>query len=512
MFPQTNNDLMDKKKLILLLLVTVLSFSCGTYFNQPIDFQEARLGEATSASKELSDLGAPQEPIVVGVYNFRDQTGQFRQTDAGSSFSTAVTQGSTAILIKALEDSNWFLPIEREQLNNLLNERNIIRSTRQEYSAGNGSTPERLAPLLFAGTLLEGGIVSYDTNIVTGGLGARYFGIGGSTQYREDRVTVYLRAVSTSTGEILKTVYVSKTILSQGIDASFFRFVRFQRLLEAETGFTRNEPVQLAVTEAIEKSVKSLILEGIKDGLWTPRNQDLDKVSEVIQEYELEKEEAFDTKLYDRLYKERRGKNVINASAGTALIDGDFASPRTDIFGRVGYKRYLNPFINLGLSFNAFNLQNDELFAGEFFSVDFNAEYTILPYDKLSPYIYGGAGTNSTNVFTQFEPKVQYGVGLEYLITDQIGLTLFGEQNFVFSDELDGVISGSRDDFYYRFGFGLNIYLNKPISNRSKAKDKKREERKNKKLLRDSNVKELKRQERIIKPKLPKEDENESDN
>ncbi len=129
----------------------------------------------------------------------------------------------------------------------------------------------QLPPLLYAGILLEGGIVSYDTNIITGGIGARYFGIGSSTQYRQDRITVYLRAVSTSNGKILKTVYVSKTILSQAVDASLFKYVKFKRLLEVETGFTKNEPLQMAVAEAIEKSVEALIIEGISDKLWSPQ-------------------------------------------------------------------------------------------------------------------------------------------------------------------------------------------------------------------------------------------------
>ena len=94
--------------------------SCGTYFNQPLDNQNARLGEGTKGSKALLNLPEPQQPVVVGVYNFRDQTGQFKPTDIGSTFSTAVTQGATTILLKSLEDSHWFIPTERENLNNLL--------------------------------------------------------------------------------------------------------------------------------------------------------------------------------------------------------------------------------------------------------------------------------------------------------------------------------------------------------------------------------------------------------
>ena len=246
----------------------ILLSSCGAYFNQPVTVQKASYGEGTPATLSLKSLPPPQEQIVVGVYKFRDQTGQYKPSDNGSNFSTAVTQGSTSILIKALEDSKWFIPIERENLANLLQERNIIRSTRQEYLKDTNSKDQQLTPLLYAGVLLEGGIVSYDSNIITGGFGARYFGAGSSTSYRQDRVTVYLRLVSTQNGKILKTIYVSKTILSQSLDASLFRYVKFKRLLEVETGFTKNEPLQLAVTEAIEKAVEGLIVEGIQDNIW----------------------------------------------------------------------------------------------------------------------------------------------------------------------------------------------------------------------------------------------------
>ncbi len=56
---------------------------------------------------------------------------------------------------------------------NLLNERKIVRSSVAQFKEG-----ENLPPLLFAGIILEGGIVSYDANIITGGGGLRYFSAG----------------------------------------------------------------------------------------------------------------------------------------------------------------------------------------------------------------------------------------------------------------------------------------------------------------------------------------------
>src|SRR3546814_6428192 len=100
-------------------------------------------------------------------------------------------------------------------LRNLLNERQIIREMRERYLGETQVNPQALPAMLFAGVLLEGGVIGYDTNTVTGGAGASFLGIGGRTEYRQDTVTVYLRAVSVRTGEVLTSVTASKTIASK---------------------------------------------------------------------------------------------------------------------------------------------------------------------------------------------------------------------------------------------------------------------------------------------------------
>lgn len=145
---------MNLYKYLAVAALATITWSCGTYFNQPVDVQKARIGETSEVKKRLKQLPLPEEKVVVGVYNFRDLTGQYKPSEVGSTFSTAVTQGATSILIKALDDSNWFTAIERENIGNLLNERNIIRSTRQEYQGSKSNEPQ-LPPLLYAGILLE---------------------------------------------------------------------------------------------------------------------------------------------------------------------------------------------------------------------------------------------------------------------------------------------------------------------------------------------------------------------
>ncbi|GGX33315.1 CsgG/HfaB family protein [Aquimarina muelleri] len=449
-------------KVSIVISCVLLLSGCGTYFNQPITIEKAKIGEDTEITKTLRGFPLPTEPVVVGVYKFRDQTGQYKPTEGGSTFSTAVTQGATTILIKALEDSKWFVPIERENLSNLLNERNIIRSTRKEYNKTNNTQEPQLPPLLYAGIILEGGIISYDSNIITGGLGARYFGVGGSTRYRQDRITVYLRAVSTSSGKILKTVYVSKTILSQALDANFFRYVKFKRLLEAETGFTKNEPAQMAVTEAIEKAVESLIIEGVEDKLWTV-NAEPESVKKLVDTYKAEKEEAQNTALYDRYFKERRSKKSIFIKGGTSIISGDLNNPELSYSAKLGARWYFNPYINVNASLSKFELSNQASFSKGFNAVDLNTEISFLPFEKLSPFLYGGVGVVNDDNFDNTSIKFQYGGGIEYLISDKVGISIDATHNLMLNDELDGVVQGKRDDQYFNFSLGLNWYFGNAV-------------------------------------------------
>lgn len=227
--------------------------------------------QRTQTQLMLEDIPPPARPVAVAVYDFSDQTGQFKPSDQGQTLSRAVTQGATSILIKALQDAGnrqWFTIVERAQLKNLLNERQIIREMRERYLGETGVNPQALPALLFAGVLLEGGVIGYDTNTVTGGAGAAFLGIGGHSEYRQDTVTVYLRAVSVRTGEVLTSVTASKTIASTAISGSAFKFVAFKELLEAETGITTNEPDQVALQQAIEKAVYALIMEGVDLKLW----------------------------------------------------------------------------------------------------------------------------------------------------------------------------------------------------------------------------------------------------
>ena len=224
----------------------------------------------TVAYKDLNTIKAPDgEPIIIAVYDFADMTGQKKPGGSFASMSSAVTQGSYQLLIKALQDAGegkWFRVVERSSLASLLQERKLIRTTRQ---MSDGENAEPLPALLFAGAYITGGIVGYDSDIKSGGIGARVLGIQANKQYRQDIVTIILRLVNVQTGEVVITTTVEKTIFSTSTGADIFKYFDADTMLvEVEAGYARNEPVTLAVRKAIEKGVVDLIHLGAQKELW----------------------------------------------------------------------------------------------------------------------------------------------------------------------------------------------------------------------------------------------------
>jgi len=233
-------------------------------------------------SEELASLPPAELKPIIAVYpnSFSDLTGQRKSNSSFAMFSTAVTQAPEALLIRALKHASngqFFRVVERVGLDNLTKERQLIRSTRENFEED-----IKLQPLLFAGLIIQGGVLSYDTNVETGGLGARYLGIGNSTQYREDVVTISLRIVSVSTGEVLMETTVSKNILSTSVSQDVFRFIEMgTELVEIEGGIAENESGSIALQKAIETGVLNLIEIGINRGYWKYENFEIDKPCDV---------------------------------------------------------------------------------------------------------------------------------------------------------------------------------------------------------------------------------------
>ena len=227
-----------------------------------------------SPNQERMDSVPPLDgpKITIAVYNFMDKTGQRKPADKIANLSSAVTQGSEVWVINALEEvgaGTWFTVVERVGLDNLIKERQLIRNTREVYEKELPNGPTPLKPMVFAGLILEGGIVGYDSNVAVGGAGARYLGIGLQDEYRIDTVTVVMRLVSVSTGKVLMSLATEKTIASYRQGADVFKFFDLgTKLVESEIGWSVNEPVNYAVRAAIEAGIIELIYEGERKNYW----------------------------------------------------------------------------------------------------------------------------------------------------------------------------------------------------------------------------------------------------
>jgi curli production assembly/transport component CsgG len=272
-------------KVLFLSLLLMIS-GCATLDQTQFDVQPPKLVPRQNLLTTLPELDGPRIPIA--VYGFTDKTGQKKTNDKLALFSTAVTQGAEVFLIKALQDTpNWFTVVERVGLDNLIKERQLIRNQREVYE---GKDAKPLKPLLVAGLMIEGGIIGYDTNITSGGTGARILGIGASTQYRVDEIVISMRVISVNTGEVLLNTAVSKTVFSTAHNQGVLKFVDVGTTsIELENGAAVNEPTTYAVRIAIEQAVYEMIQEGVKRKLWSykkgtsPRSEDEDSNSPTKQ-------------------------------------------------------------------------------------------------------------------------------------------------------------------------------------------------------------------------------------
>ena len=276
-----DNSNSNMKKILSLFLVLTLT-ACALGQKAGIEFQPEPM--PNRMQKEFDAIPAPDgRKLSVAVYSFGDKTGQRKPTAGIASLSMAVTQGAEVFLIKALQDvghGQWFDVVERINVDALTKERLIIRQMREAYE---GANAKPLMPMQFAGIIMEGGIIGYDSGTESGGAAHRFLGIGSQTQYSKDTVTVSLRAISVNTGKVLSAVHVTKIVYSTADSVAVLKFLaNGVQAFEAEAGLTINEPGTMAVKATIEAAVVELIKEGERKGIWDYRKPETAKAPPVV--------------------------------------------------------------------------------------------------------------------------------------------------------------------------------------------------------------------------------------
>jgi curli production assembly/transport component CsgG len=282
------------KSLLILLGTLLVLTGCSNTMQQSLDIKSEagppRIQPAPLAERMLQVPELDGKKMTVAVYSFLDKTGQRKPADNIANLSSAVTQGAV---------------VERVGMDNLIKERQLIRNTRQAYEKDLPNGPRELKPMTFAGLILEGGIIGYDSNVAVGGVGARYLGVGGQTEYRVDTVTVVMRVVSVSTGKVLLSIATEKTIASSRSGADIFKFLDMgTKLIESETGYSVNEPTNYAVRAAIEAGVVQVVYEGMNKGLWKFKENTYK--GDAPKPRPLPMKQALETWPEDRLYCDRK--------------------------------------------------------------------------------------------------------------------------------------------------------------------------------------------------------------
>lgn len=181
----------------------------------------------------------------------------------------------------------------------------------------------------------------------------------------------------------------------------------------------------------------------------------------VLTQEEISKENI-DTKIKDTFrteFYDLRGTNTFDVAIGTSVINGDFVDPMFEIYSHFGYKRHITPHFGIDIGYHKFNLAYIDIYNEGFMSFDMNLELTVLPHSKFSPFIFAGAGLNASNHFKETANKFQGGGGVEYIISNQFGVKLYTDYNYVLSDTLDGLEAGDSDDAYFRLALGVNFYF-----------------------------------------------------
>ena len=130
---------------VLIFLAGMCLSGCSTTMGSFVEYSEKPYTESSRTGDLLRGIpDLDQEKITIAIYDFPDRTGQRKPNTKFSQLSTAVTQGPEAYLIDALKKvsgGDWFIVVERKGLQNLVRERQLVRSTRLEYD---GDSPNIL--------------------------------------------------------------------------------------------------------------------------------------------------------------------------------------------------------------------------------------------------------------------------------------------------------------------------------------------------------------------------------
>lgn len=165
-----------------------------------------------------------------------------------------------------------------------------------------------------------------------------------------------------------------------------------------------------------------------------------------------------------------RAKNIIMIGAGSSLLNDKKIIPEIENFIQIQYKRFLTPNLNINGNLKKFDIEDYSFETEGFLSGDLNLEWYVFPNNKLTPYLFIGAGILTSNDFNDQNYKVQGGLGLDYLITNSIAITGSIETNYVYDEQNGSLLMQGVNELYFNALIGLNFYIGSKTSKSSSKK------------------------------------------
>jgi curli production assembly/transport component CsgG len=229
-------------------------------------------------------------------------------------------------------------------------------------------------------------------------------------------------------------------------------------LLEAETGVTTNEPAQMALTEAIEKAVAALVIEGIKDKLWESAEDDKACAEEAIAKYEAEKTEDQVTDVYGVKESFPKKGFSISANYGVALLNSDYKFPAIkNVYGfDLNYRLFKNYELSLQGAQGEFVIGTN---TSKWNSYGLSNSFFFQPSQRFGGFI--GAGIENVNISTSNHLNLNGSLGMEFHLNKNFALRATAGYYLFLKDLIDEKRFGKLNDNYWKSKIGFTYYLEK---------------------------------------------------
>ena len=211
--------------------------------------------------------GAAVEPLSISVGEVRDFTGK-----SSINEGAALTQGGTLMVMSALGRLTPAVRIH-ERFDPRVAELELIYADRRQLGDGRayavpGGGPgqqQRVPWMPYAGGTIQnsryfivGGITELNWNVQSGGIDARYNGVGPAARTFTASIAADLRIVDTRSLVVVRTVSLQKQVTGHEVELNVFRFFG-SRLFDISGGMRNQEPIQLAVRATLELGVLELL-------------------------------------------------------------------------------------------------------------------------------------------------------------------------------------------------------------------------------------------------------------